>query len=544
MMGSILQIVSSIVLFPVRALFLPFEWLFSFDPTSDDGQDDSDHEFGLGSKVGRWLRRAFGWGVGLPILLLKSPFVVMRSLLNAKRSDLLFLAPAALALGFLGFVSVQMWLGRTSIESRYRQGAYSAIQAGNFPLAKTYFTRMLDDGELSPTDQLALVGVFARTGQNEQAAQILDRLAPDEGPVGFPNAHKVKALNCAQQIGKSDDPELLKRLKRHLDCCSNESQEISQAWAAYYLGIDDIENALARLADAAQSHPQFWFSVADIAERERKFSYREKALREAKLEFQARLEKDPLDTDSRLNLAKVLTRRQDHELAEQLLLRGMKLQPDNKLRNSMAGFYVARYDDASKKAPRDFSREFSFLQKAIEADANYSVAYDRLTNLFLADASSEERDSIREVLLSQIASDDPSAMAHFALSNLLFAAGENVKAEWHLEKAYKLDDRFVVVINNLAWVLAHKKKPDLDRALELASTAVSQSPDNAEYLDTYGTVLLKCKKYDAAITNFEKALSKHQSKDEIHMKLALCYRAIERPDLAEIHEKHSIKDVK
>ena len=102
----------------------------------------------------------------------------------------------------------------------------------------------------------------------------------------------------------------------------------------------------------------------------------------------------------------------------------------------------------------------------------------------------------------------------------------------------------MVVINNLAWVLAHKKKPDLDRALELASTAVSQSPDNAEYLDTYGTVLLKCKKYDAAITNFEKALSKHQSKDEIHMKLALCYRAIERPDLAEIHEKHSIKDVK
>jgi tetratricopeptide (TPR) repeat protein len=132
-------------------------------------------------------------------------------------------------------------------------------------------------------------------------------------------------------------------------------------------------------------------------------------------------------------------------------------------------------------------------------------------------------------------------MAHFALSNLFGAEGDDAKAEWHLEQAHRLDNEFVAVINNLAWLLAHKREPDLDRALELAEIAVSRVPGNAEFLDTLGSVLLLQNRHEQAIAIFEKALRNSRSKNEIHVKLAACYRAIGRTDLANLHARNAKK---
>ena len=158
------------------------------------------------------------------------------------------------------------------------------------------------------------------------------------------------------------------------------------------------------------------------------------------------------------------------------------------------------------------------------------------------ESDEEGRKAIRNEFLALVASDKPSAMAHFALSNLYQAEGDSEKGVWHLEQAYALDKSLAVVANNLAWMLSHKKEPDLDKALEFAEQAVENSP--VPNPDTYGTVLMLRKEFQEAISEFEKAIGGSQSKQLIHRKLAECYRQIGRPELAEIHERNASKTLK
>ena len=534
---SILRIVGDIIMFPVRVLFLPFELLLqSFKHTSEEEDANVPNaEHSLGPKILLWVQKGFKWVFALPLLFMRAPFVVGRSLFTADRRDRLFVLPAVIVLGFMGFVLLKNWLGDSQITNRYRQGAYQAIQRGDFALANTYFNRLLNNRDVEANDQLAWASVLVNTGNRQQAIQIMDKLAPDRGAAGFAPAHKVKAINYASQIGKSKDPELLPRLKRHLDCCMDKSPEISRAWAAYYLAVDDVEAALEKLTVAAKGDPKLWLVIADTCERVGKPVRRTRALRDAKAEFQFKVGKDPLDTESRLLLAKALTRMERHQEAEQTLLTGLKLQPDATMKRALAEYYVMRYDEASDS--NDSAEQFAFLQKSIEHDASYTVTYDRMTSMFLSESSPEQKAKIKNVLLKLITTDTSSALAHFALSNLYLSEGDSEKGEWHLERAYKIDDRIVNVINNLAWILAHRKEPDLDRALELSKTTLDQMPDNAEFLDTYASILLLRADYELAIENFEKALPTSRSKNEIHMKLAKCYQAINRPELAEMHEK-------
>ena len=542
-LGSVARVIGGIILFPVRVLFLPFEALMRASGWGGDSEevDESLSDIGVVPFVLRWIQKSLRWVFALPLLLLRSPFVVVQRLIAENKVDLLFVIPAIAMLAFLSFVFFQVWIGDSAITNRYRQGAYLAIQNRDFPLAKTYFTRMINDAELSPADQLKWASVLSQTGDDRQAIAVLNQLAPDDGVAGYPPAHRIKAIRIASSRGTSEDPARLKRLKRHLDCCQDESPEISRIWATYYLEIGDVDAAMARLSSASETNPEFLFLVADLSEKEGQFSRMDRTLKDARAEFQFRIEKDPLDTNSRISLAKVFTRLQRYNDAEQLLLTGLRLQPDAEMKRATASFYVMRHDTESKKTDGDFSRQFELLQKAIEADASFTETYDRLTALFLSESSVEQKEAIKSGLLEQVTGDSPSAMAHFALSNLFGAEGDDAKAEWHLEQAHRLDNEFVAVINNLAWLLAHKREPDLDRALELAEIAVSRVPGNAEFLDTLGSVLLLQNRHEQAIAIFEKALRNSRSKNEIHVKLAACYRAIGRTDLANLHARNAKK---
>lgn len=528
------------MLFPVRVLFWPFESVLR--SMRHKGEvEDIDHlvaEIGIVASLKRWLRIAVKWLFAIPILLLRSPFVIFRGLLKSDKRELLFLTPAIAMICFLGYVLVQVGLRGSKISDRYRQGGYQAIENENYPLAKTFFTRMLSDGELDLRDQFQWAMVLAKTGELNRATEILDELAPEEGPAGFQPAHQLKAFNLAQQIGKSDDPSLLRRLKRHLEHCNDESPAVVQAWIAYFIAVDDTEGALTKLKVAAKTDPKFWLAIADFHEQRKEFPSRIRVLKTAKSEFQRLIEEDPFNTSNRVNLSKVLTRLERHDDAEQVLLQGFKLQPDPAMKRALSSYYVMRHDMLSNASP-EFAQQFQFLEKAMKFDSSNSATYGRMTGLFLQDASPEQREAIRSSLLTLVTGDSQSAMAHFSLSNLFQAEGDVAKAEWHLERAYEIDNSFVNVINNLAWTLAHKKDPDLDRALELVETAVKQSPKNYEFLDTYANVLLLRKDYELAIKNFEKVLPHTRSKRAIHLRLAACYRAIERPDLAELHETNA-----
>ncbi len=284
----------------------------------------------------------------------------------------------------------------------------------------------------------------------------------------------------------------------------------------YYLAVDQTDTALGYLGAAAEADPQFLLMIADINEQKRRQPARDRALKQAEEEFRRLVIKDPLNALNRVKLSRVLARLQKYKQAEQTLLTGLKLSDELYLRQAAADFYVMSCDLASRDG-KPFSEQFALLQKALAYDQSYLAAYERLIGLYQRHRDEEEAKSIKTALLKAVASDQPSAMAHFALSNLYWVEGELDKAQWHVKQAYGMDPNFVFVINNLAWMMAHKKEdPDLERALTLAETALQTAPTDPRFLDTYGSILVLQKKYDEAITSLQKgATDKRRSSEQI-----------------------------
>ena len=326
-LASIGRVLGSILLFPIRAVFLPFESIIRRLHRPDDHEMEITAPAGLLPATGYWAKKILFGIIYLPILLLKSPFIVFRELSAGSRVDLLFVLPALAMFCFFGFVFTQVFVRGKSIETRYRVGAYRAIQAEDFALAKTYFNRLRSDGKFNDSDRMNWAFSLAQTGEGERATQILHELAPDDA-IGFAAAHRAKALNISSQIGQSKDPLTLRKLKHHLDNCQENSTQIDRAWAVYYLAVEETDKALGFLKRAAKTNPEFLLLIANINQSKGRNGQRDIVLREAESAYREMVLDDPLDARSRVTLAKILSRLENHGEAERVLLTGLKLQPE------------------------------------------------------------------------------------------------------------------------------------------------------------------------------------------------------------------------
>jgi len=218
---------------------------------------------------------------------------------------------------------------------------------------------------------------------------------------------------------------------------------------------------------------------------------------------------------------------------------GVRIQRDAQILRAMADFYVLRHDLARKEGAAS-DVQMQYLVQAINFDPNYPIVYDRMLAVFMdANRSPEEAAKIKKTFLDIVTSDNPSALAHFSLSNILWQEGDVEKAQFHLEQAYTLNKNIVIVLNNLAYMIADGEEPDLERALELSEAAVSQLPDNAQFRDTLGIIYMKMGRHKEAVSEFQRALPGEADKKAVHAKLAICYAALGMDELAGIHQQKS-----
>ena len=530
---SAIGVIGKILLFPIRVVFFPVEMFLRWRDAHEGLPADSDLK--LASKPSKSQKAPHDFFGAMQYWSRKIVSGSLSRLNQCNRIDLLLgLLPLSM-LAFLGFVLFQVYAHADDIESRYRQGAQAAMDANDIPRAKTFFTRIVNEHQLSDQDRLNWAMILSNTGEPLQAQQVLDELAPDDR-LGFLPAHRVKALSLAAQLGRKQDAETLRKLHSQLEFVGDNSPQINHAWALYYLAVDQTDTALGYLGAAAKADPQFLLMIADINERKGRQTARDRALKQAEEDYRRVVARDPLNVENRVKLARVLARLKKYKEAEQTLRTGLRLTKDIYLRQAAADYYVMRYDLASRDG-KPFSEQFAFLQKALTQDETYLTVYERLIQLYQRQADKAEAASIKAALMQAVAGDEPSAMAHFALSNLYWIEGDLDKAQWHVRQAYELDPEFVLVINNLAWMMAHKEDPDLERALTLAETALKTAPEDPRFLDTYGSILVLQEKYDDAITALQKALPTNdpQVSKSIHEQLAVCYEAINQPELAKLH---------
>lgn len=521
-----------LILLPLRALNLFHSRGVDVDYEQWDQLSTRERAWTVAKRIGRGL-------LAIPYFIATAPIHFIRGLARSSPRELLFIVPALLMIGFFGFVIFQNWGRGNVVLNRYAQGVQKAIQNKDYLLAKTYFERLLEEEELTEGQRLQYAIVLAEAGEVENARQVLGELAPDDG-VGYGPAHRLRSIQLAAELSNSSDPLILGKLGHHLEHAVGEGPQLLEAHAVYHQKLDQPDKALQYLREAAQVNPGYYLMMADYQASLNRSADRENSLRLAREAFEKLLTENPLQNGIRVSLATVLNQLDETDEAEAVLLAGLGKQPDDFLRAAIASFFVMRHDIA-KRQQEGISRQMDYLIKALAIDRNHSPIYERLMAMYLEEAqqSPEQRLAIKQELLKLIGGNQPNPMAHFTLSNILWQDGEREQAEFHLEQARKLAPNFVVVLNNLSWMLAHKDPPDLERALDLVTEALKADPQDARFLDTRGTIYLKMGRYRDAVADFQLALTGVSNKQAVHAKLSRAYQELGMDDLSEIHLQHS-----
>ena len=463
------------------------------------------------------------------------PFGRLFRMSVVSRQDLLWGLPALTIMFILiGMTAVAIASSRT-VDSRYRSKMFIAIDQKDFPKAKLLCSRLMSGTTTPDSDTLlTYADLLEKTNEAQRAEAIIVKLAPDDS-VGNQKAHRMRAIQIAEKTSKVSDPEILKKLRWHLQNSGTATTQINQIWSMYYLTVGQEELAIRHMELAAKANPQILLTAADLNKHLGNIAGSNRALREAEAIFTRAVQLDPLNTQARVLLASALIRQEKFDAGEKTLLAGRSIQPDALISRAIAECYLLQHDRAVT-TNASIGEQLGHLQKALEADVNYLPIYERLIGQYRRkdDKTSKE---IRTLLSGAVAGGESSPLAHFALSNVYMIDGQKDEADWHLRQAYQQDSKFAVIGNNLAWILAHRDPPELDQAFEIVKSVMEQAPEDARFRDTYATILMKQGKDDVAIIEFERALPGMTDRTTIHQSLAALYRKIGRVTIAEEHEK-------
>jgi tetratricopeptide (TPR) repeat protein len=171
------------------------------------------------------------------------------------------------------------------------------------------------------------------------------------------------------------------------------------------------------------------------------------------------------------------------------------------------------------KARGDLKAAESAFQKALEANANYVLAYYELARLYLREKDVDSAVAQFETLLEK----NPKQFGvHMQLGTIHDLNGRPDLAETHYRKALEINPDFAPAANNLAYNLAEQRK-SLDEALTLAQKAREKLPDDPGVMDTLGWVYARKGLWDSAIRELQDSLAKMPDNAAIHYHLGVAY---------------------
>ena len=435
-----------------------------------------------------------------------------------------------------------------SIDDRYRIAMQRALAIGDFKLATVLGGRLVADKlESDQQTRFSYAIALRQSGEAARADAILGDLAPSDQP-GYSPAHRMRAMFFASQLQNGSNDKILSQLRWHLENSGDEpNAAIEKLWTAYFVTVGQPELGVPHMEIAAKLDPSSLVRLANLYAQVGNKPGEHRSLRQAEAHFLRQLKDNPLARDDRLQLALAQVRLEKTSLAEETVLKGVDLHNDQAIRRSAAEFYVLEFDVATKESPNNVGLQFHYLEKALSQDINYPEIYERLIQFYQKSeaVSSNDKENVKlgaktqELLESMLVEGKSPALAHFALSSIHQIQGNADKSKFHLFASYRLDGNFPVVTNNYAWMLAHSKTPDLQRAYELALTAVRAAPKDPRFRDTYATILMKLGKPHEAIAEFESIVEQSNDKLAIHRKLAELYHTVGMNELANRHAEKS-----
>ena len=201
----------------------------------------------------------------------------------------------------------------------------------------------------------------------------------------------------------------------------------------------------------------------------------------------------------------------------------------------MAQTHVAVYDVLSRDVNVPLEQRLAHLRAALSYVTDYQPALVRIIQ-FVAQPGEAGRE-VESYLQKMIAEGRMPATGHFALGTKAWQDKDIEKALWHLERAFELDPGLGHIGNNLAWILAEKDPPDLDRAIQIIGSVVSKFPNVPTFRDTKGQIHVKRGEWEQGLKDLEAALPFMKDNLELHKSLAMIYEQLGKPELASEHDR-------
>jgi tetratricopeptide (TPR) repeat protein len=182
------------------------------------------------------------------------------------------------------------------------------------------------------------------------------------------------------------------------------------------------------------------------------------------------------------------------------------------------------------------------LSSALRLDPQNTPALMMLIQL--SDDASKNGEEARRMLKERLAAGEAPWVIHLVLGTSSIGDAGIEEAEKHLEQALAQNARVPATLNNLAWLLASKKDPDLDRAFRLSDQAVKLAPGTPEVMETRGQILLKLGKWQEALADLERVLPYYTqvprlepNRPMLHAAISLAYEKLGNAEMAALHRE-------
>jgi tetratricopeptide (TPR) repeat protein len=417
----------------------------------------------------------------------------------------------------------------------YLREAHRLFQAKDYDAAQICYERLALLNPDKPEYRFWMATTCALMGQHDRAAAILDKLAPSDKQ-GYAPAHVWQARrlmsipNTPQQAIQAAELHLLRALQS-----DPERLEANVLLGNLYFATRRLDQAEAYLLKGVHAQPELRFVLARVHQIRGNKDEMRKQAEIAVQAFRARSKANVDSHQDRLYWAEAVMLTEDFPGAVKILEEGLLLAPNQPYGRVLAHVHISWADSLGEDPQARTGERLALLEKAMRYDVNNPTLAQRL--LALTKVKGEEADQARKALQKLLAEGKSPATVHLLLGMDAWEQGKKEEARQHLEQAYKLSPQAALVANSLAWTLAQADPPDLERALELANSAVLGWPGQLRVRDTRGHVLAKMGRWKEALADLEAALPAVSNKRESHRVLAEVYKGLGNAEMAAEHQR-------
>ncbi|MBX3441669.1 MAG: tetratricopeptide repeat protein [Planctomyces sp.] len=449
---------------------------------------------------------------------------------------LLFGLPALLVFSLAGyFAAASVFEQQSVLAGRYLAAGERALENGNYEAARLYLERAVD---IEPGNQDAMWKLAMTCQKTEDAARllaILKVLAPDHQPVHAP-AHALRAVYF---LNLPETEETLSAARQQLNYALRlVADDPTALWLLGQLDLNtgNYAAAVQHLSKIAAGNPAARLPLAKSMAMSQDMAGARRWAEDAAGYWSTRLQQNPGDVAALLGASETLMFLERYQEAAEILRKGLQEQTDDRLKKALSRTLVMWADSLSSgEGPENLRLRYDLLSSALLVYPNDLLTFDRM--MALLKSGGDVAAQAREFLLDNIAQGRAVGISHLILGSQAFFTVNPKEAELHLERALESAPQAPIVANNLAWFLAHRDPPDLERALALIEPVVAKFPEDVRFLDTRGHVLAKMGQHREAIQDLEKALKVYSGVSESHAALAECYAALGHAELAARHEQ-------